>query len=67
MKRERGILQHGVQPIAVERRGRQPRERVRRDDDEEEESDADRGLDGKYVGLELPGKIIAEGRDRRAE
>ena len=67
MEGERGVLQHRVQPLPVERRGHQPRERIGRGDDEEQKGRADRALHGEHIRLELARQIGAEGRHRRAE
>ena len=67
MEGECGVLQHGVQPLPVERRGTQPRERIRRGDDEQKKRRGDRALHGEHIRLELARQIGAEDRDRRAE
>ena len=44
MEGEPGVLQQRVQVVAVERRNREPQERVRGQEDEQQEGDRDRRL-----------------------
>jgi hypothetical protein len=48
--REAGVLQDRVEVASLERRGREPLERVRGEEDEGEEGDADQALNGERVG-----------------
>ena len=67
MKRERRVLQDGIEAAAVDRRRLEAKERIRGRENEEEEGERDRSLDREHARLERRRKIAAENGDGGAE
>ena len=67
MDGEAGVLQDWIEVASLERRGREPLERVRSQENEGEEGEADQALNGERVGAKLRRQRAAEQSDKRAE
>ena len=67
MDGEADVLQDRVEVAALDRRRRQPRERIRGRQDEEQEGRADPALHRQHGGAQARRQIAAEHRDQRAE
>jgi hypothetical protein len=67
MHREADILQHRIEIAALERRLRQPQERIRGHQDEQIERRSDPALHRQHMRAQRQRQIIAEGGDEPAE